>query len=148
MKKTLVALSLGTLIGLSPATNAACPKATIRGQFAGNGAIASASFGSPVTIFTLGRFVFDGTGGAKVVNGRAGAFGDNRTFTGNGTYSLNSACVGVVNMKINWNTGGSTNVRLDIIVSGKAADPHINAFYSDRNGFPDTGTIVMERIGI
>lgn len=144
LKQILLA---GLLAGfISTGVEAACSKTTIQGQYAASGSITAVENSNVFDIFIQSRVVFDGNGGVRFLNGTVGTFGERTTFTGSGGYNVNSACLGVANATVKEPSGNITRFRLDLIVSGPPSDPQITALYTDRDGFPQSGSLTMTKI--
>lgn len=148
MKKQIVLL-LTTMLAATSSVGAyaGCSNKTIQGQYAAVGTIGARSGNNFATLNAQARFVFDGQGRVNVYNGNAGAFGVDTTFSGNGRYNLNGACVGGANIALTTKGSPPGSMRLELLVSGTPADPKISAFYRDTEDHTETGQFVMSRIG-
>jgi hypothetical protein len=106
---------------------AACTAATIEGKWS----ITYADFNSEVGYSTYGiaRVTFVASNkSVALIGGRESSFGVVNSGTGSGSYTISSACQGVITLTFGV---GSPTVKFDYIVSGTADSPRINFILSE-----------------
>lgn len=149
MSKYLLAILLTVVTGTA---NAACKLNTIKGKFAASGPIESFAIvgdgDHSSQLFMVGRIIFDGAGKAILRNAVLTGAGVDSKATGNGSYSLGGTCVGVVTMNLTIDNTIKTKIKLNMIVSGTAANPQIAATYTDLTQVEDSGLLTMTRINL
>jgi hypothetical protein len=122
MKFAYRLIPLAILIFAANPSFAACTYATVQGKWA----VTYADFNSDVGFSTygIGRVTFESANkSVSLIGGRESAFGVVSSGTGSGSYTINSACQGVINLTFGV---GSPTVRFDFVVAGTAASPNIS----------------------
>lgn len=149
MSKYLLAVLLTLVTG---SVNAACTLNSIKGKFAASGPIESFTIVGDgyhsSQFFLVGRIIFDGAGNAILRNGVLTGAGVASKVIGNGRYSLGAICVGAVTMNVTIDNTIKSKIKLNMVVSGTAANPQIVATYTDMTQVEDSGMLTMTRIGL
>ncbi|UHQ19523.1 hypothetical protein LVB87_15250 [Lysobacter sp. KIS68-7] len=128
-----------------PAAHAACTPASIAGWFAGGGA--GAYYADPDPVVGVVRIGFDGVNGVSVQNYREGQTGAVTTFTGTGTYSLDSWCRGSATISLKQGTVAAGTVTVSFVVAGTQANPLITGIVSNPAA-GSTGALYLAKIGL
>jgi hypothetical protein len=116
MKKSLLAVVISSLIAMAAPAQAACNAATVKGTF-GFG-VTEEDYDMKIPGFLIGRIAFDGVNKLTLSNGKVSDYGQASSFTGSGTYTLSSGCVGTSNVT----TNDGSRMRFDFVVTGNSSD--------------------------
>mgnify|MGYP003549727303 CR=1 FL=1 len=127
MKIAYRLITLALLTFAASPSFAACTYATVQGKWS----VTYADFDSNIGYSTYGiaRATFEpATRKVSLLGGKESAFGQVASGTGSGSYTINSACQGVITLT--FGVGGPA-VRFDFVVSGTADSPRINFIISE-----------------
>lgn len=159
MKLLRLALLLAAVI-CTPFSYAACSLATLKGNFALSGTIDTFGFvgdGSESNlVFLMGVINFDGLGKLTLRNGKISIAGIYANTSGGGSYRLNGNCTGNASISITVKIpnqpnapeqpGVKTKIRLDMVVSGTASNPRVDAVYTDIQEIGESGIFSLTKI--
>ena len=127
-----------------PAAHAACSAATIKGYYS---AMGSGAYSSTYLTVGVAHVYFNGANAVSVSSYKEGEDGGVHTFTGYGSYTLDSLCRGSASIALKENGVAAGSISLSFVVSGTPASPQIQALVSNATtGF--TGAAVMNKINL
>lgn len=124
---------------------AACSAASIKGNFAVGGI--GEYYDTGVATFGIGLISFDGVNRISVVTDKEGYGGTVASFTGTGTYVVDSLCRGSATITMSRNGAVVGTESLLFVASGTAVSPEIAALISNPAG-RSSGLVQFHKISL